>query len=423
MKLIEKTTDKHIHYISFALFFLFISLQFAYSSLIFSILALITLIPLLFYPILCIPVMLVSIYLGIFYMPFDIPLSFFIYGLFVFTAGLRLIKERCPLSKSLIIACIIAGIFGVIASRGQARHASTLLTSLALLIIFSVFRVNDIKHLSELLFFAAALFAIFNFALYLSGSLALIQHRLSITPDINVNSYAIALCETGILLALAVAQVKRYWQKGIAAVLFGLTSYLLFLTGSRTSAIALFIVVAISVLFSHKLGKNIKMVIFLGGLVIAATLFGFTDIFTVFLGRQGGFSGRTDIWNALVRHIIPDNFWLGIGFDPQDMARYLGQYGANTAYAHNLVLAALAQGGIFFFLAVAFIIGFCFYKSFVAARRNMSASIPFYLLSGLLLIGLAEDIYISKFFWCIMGWGLLYYNSTLPKGGQVCPCH
>jgi O-antigen ligase len=424
MRPLLKLKDNRLHYILFTLFFLFSCLQFVYKSGVFSVLAFLALIPSLFCPLLCLPVMSVSMYLGIFYMPFGIPLSLFIYTVFFVGAGIRLASKKNKPDYPLVAACVLAAIFAIAASLLSASkdmyYARDLVTSIAILIMFSLYRTEQITHLTRLLFFAASLFAIFNFALYLSDNLVAVQSRLTVTPSINVNSYGIALAQTGVTLVFATLRLKKYYLKAATALLFIMTAYLLFLTGSRTSALSLFITAALVMFFAPDLKAAVKAAIFSAGLISAAALFFFTDIFTVFLGRQGGFSGRTDIWRALIFHIIPSNFWFGIGFTPADMGVMLARYGARTSYAHNIALAALAGGGIFFALALFAVIIMCFRKAYLAARACPLAGLPLFLLCSLLLTGIAEDIYISKFFWCVMGWGLAYYNSVTLKE-EVCP--
>ena len=422
--MLEITDSKKLVYwqcLGFALFFLFITLSFTFNAKIFSTFALIALLPTLFYPYLCIPVMLISIYLGIFYLPFGIPLSFFIYGLFSLSVGVSwLAHKKVAVNKALIAAGIILFIlsnFSTMASVSAERiQILEIATSIAILVIFSLYSVKDTLGLTYLLYFAAALFVIFNFALFLAGMLPSLHHRISILPNINVNSYGVALCQIGIVLACAFTIFQKLAYKIAMALLFLANLYLLFLTGSRTSLLSLLFVTALIILFSRTLKTSTKTLIFLAGLVFASALFFFTDAFTIFLGRTGGFSGRTDIWKATAFHIIPNNFWIGIGFSVQDMGKELSRYGANTSYAHNLVLSALAQGGIFFFITLVIIIIISARAALLAAKVHPYASLPAYLLASLLLIGIAEDIYFSKFFWCIMGWGLMYYNSLTRQG-------
>jgi len=407
-------------YIGFALFFLFIALSFTFDRKVFAAFALIALLPALPYPFLGIPVMLISIYLGTFYLPFGIPLSFFMYGMFSVSVGVGwLVYRKVELNKPLIVAGIILFLLAIHSTMVSATRDKLQILemgiSIALLIIFSLYSVKDSFRLTLLLYFAAALFVIFNFSLFLAGMLPTLHHRISILPNINVNSYGLALCQIGIVLSCAFTIVRKPLAKAAVALLALANLYLLFLTGSRTSLLSLLVVTALILLLSRTLKASTKTLIFLAGLAFASALFFFTDTYTIFLGREGGFSGRTDIWKATLFHIIPNNIWTGIGFSTQDMGRELAGYGANTSYAHNLVLSALAQGGIFFFITLAFIIVICARAAYLAARAHPYAALPAYMLGGLLLIGIAEDIYYSKFFWCIMGWGLMYYNSTVRR--------
>lgn len=420
-----QTKDKLWQYASFAIFFVFIALAFMFDKVVFSALALAALLPNIFYPYLSLPVMLISIYLGIFYLPFGMPLSFFIYALFAFSVSLGwLIYRRVVLDKQLIATSVTLILLAVIATLNSIGQEYFLIlevaTSVVLLIVFSLYNIQDIKRVTRLIIFAAALFAVFNLVLFAAGKLTTINHRITILPSINVNSYGVALCQIGIVLAYAFSILRHPLIKAGMALLFFASAYLLFLTGSRTSALALAIMVTLILALSPTLKPLVKMIIFIVGLTCAGALFFFTDTFAIFLGRQGGFSGRTTIWKALILHIIPKNFWFGIGFSTKDMERELVHYGGYTSYAHNLVLSALAQGGIFFAIALALIIFWCAKKAYLSAKAHLFAGLPAYLLGGLLLIGIAEDIYISKFFWCIMGWAVMYFNSVTPKKEQSC---
>lgn len=153
--------------------------------------------------------------------------------------------------------------------------------------------------------------------------------------------------ELGMLSAIsAIICYDKFNKKSFIYLLFfGISILTLYYTFSRSSMIALTIVLSIYIL------KNKKYLNIIGAVLVL--LFLSNDILNVILPRSEVVSdfitltGRTEIWSIAITKIIPDNFFFGTGFQ-----NFPGpKYGIAALMSHNTFIQLFVGSGVFIFLA------------------------------------------------------------------------
>ena len=132
---------------------------------------------------------------------------------------------------------------------------------------------------------------------------------------------------------------------------------LLFMAGSMTSAVAVPILFVLLYVFrllrKHSSGLVLLSAsVALVGFTCAAMLFFDSNDFFSLLGRDSSFSGRLDIWSAVMPKIM-DNPWLGYGYstfwlglDGQQSADLWSMLHWNVPYSHNGFLDLVEELGV-----------------------------------------------------------------------------
>ena len=219
-----------------------------------------------------------------------------------------------------------------------------------------------------------------------------------------------SLAQTLIILFYYILTKKqKFITLSICSFAFLVGLFLLLGTGSRTSFAGLILGLIIIIAWERKkLGKfNSKSIFFLIAIIGVIAFYYFNKPLLFYrysissiMESQG--TGRFIFWDYYLKHIIPNNFWFGIGIGGDAEIQEMIKMGVPIIYqkpAHNMVLSLLVELGI----------GGCLlYMTFfiVTLKRGLKALkenyfiLPFYSVFSLsLLMAIGEPMYSSKIFW------------------------
>ena len=203
----------------------------------------------------------------------------------------------------------------------------------------------------------------------------------------------------------------------IVAFMFGV--FILFLTGSRTSFIALLVTVIIMYLYWAKLrslnfGKSLvitvvfSLLIFIVYNVVLSLLPVLMEKFTVESVLDSGGTGRIDIWLAYLFEYFPKYWLFGIGFDPLNMYYAMKAVNGIGHGAHNIIIEILSSTGLVG-LAIYGITIFRSYRDMSReAIKDMEMMIPMALLTNSLMVGIGENAIGGRFVWLAVGLGVAF---------------
>jgi|GEM_PF-6258334 len=122
---------------------------------------------------------------------------------------------------------------------------------------------------------------------------------------------------------------------------------------------------------------------------------------------ESGASGRVEIWNALIDHVIPENLMFGVGFGGINVTFALMPYISSLHQAHNFVLSIITQTGI---VGSVLYFGFFLYfeiRSLIALVKNKYIVVPIMLTLTAFINGMGEDIIVEGFLWVAIGLGFM----------------
>ena len=226
---------------------------------------------------------------------------------------------------------------------------------------------------------------------------------------VNANQMAIGLA---MLAASLVAHflINNFKQKTIHITLILATVFLTFLTGSRTSLIAILLSSVIIFLYWLKLNSGKFGTALLIIILSAVLLYGIyqflvarfpilMDRFTVDNVVESGASGRIDVWKAFLTEYFPDYWMFGIGFNTKNLFHAVTDVNGIGHGAHNIIIDILASSGIFGL--------FLYFSLFVktskevkiSAKKDCSALLPFAMLVCIIFTGIGENVIRGRLFW------------------------
>lgn len=248
----------------------------------------------------------------------------------------------------------------------------------------------------------------------LSGKATFYAERLTFHETLNSNGLGMAVVQLAIFL-LAIMYFKNIQQnKKINIILVLCCIFIILLTGSRTSLIA--ILGTISFLFIYyglfNEEKRIKIQYILIPIILFFTvLFIINNVkiemfnrFTADSVMETGGSGRSEIWQSALENVFPKYPIFGVGIGVENTVAALSPYGLpNNVGIHNMYITLLIQTGIvgtIIFLSV--ILKHTFYSlKNIKVNRNMF--LPALMLVAALINGIGEEVYAERFIWVAIG--------------------
>lgn len=336
---------------------------------------------------------------------------FFIVGVLM---KLMFAKRKIKIDFWFIIAVVIAitsiilSFFGI---KGYTSFPITLVFNLIFFFCMLNCPISSKKVLvDQIWWFTILTLAYSAWFLLQNGLSAFEEGRVNIFEDsVNANQMAIGLA---MLAASLVAHflISNFKQKALHIALILATVFLTFLTGSRTSLLAILISSVIIFLYWLKLNSGkfgTALVITLLSAVLLYGIYQFLvsrfpllmDRFTVDNVVESGGTGRVDVWKAFLTEYFPHYWLFGIGFDPQNLFYAVADVNGVGHGAHNIIIDILASSGIFGLTLHLMVFEKTRKEIKISAKKDCSALFPFAMLVCIIFTGIGENVIRGRLFW------------------------
>ena len=417
--MIKILKDKYV-ILSVVVFIYFIAIS-NFQNLYLSLLAILMCLPLMNYPQYLIPHVLLTSLFGDYFVALPgIGMSRIIGIIFVisvFILGYK--KDRaCYIEKNLFLS---AGILSVLSLAScMSSITGIMIPAYVLILNFLIMLALSMLSYEELMegFFVLrvntiimALNIIFSIV---SGSAAYFANRLIFHYSLNSNGLGMAVVQLAVII-IALMYFKDIQQSNLINILIvGGCIFIIMLTGSRTSLIA--ILGAITVLFVYygffNKDNRIKIqYILIPVVLIWLVLYALNHIelemFTRFTAEsvlETGGSGREEIWKCALENVFPNYPIWGVGLGVENTIAALSGYGLpNNVGIHNMYITLLIQVGIVG--AVVFLFIICKYtiNALRYIRFTNTMFLPALMLVSAWINGIGEEVYAERFVWMAIG--------------------
>ena len=323
-----------------------------------------------------------------------------------------------------LIATIAIYVFMSILWSITSDFSSTISFVMSMLLILAMFfaEKENIEELFSLLNITALIFSIFIFINILINIESITSTQVNIHEDINNNSVAMGLAQCVAILLGWLIVSKRKWIKIVNIITIFINFICVLYLGSRTVLLAMLLGVLLLPLLIRNPAINKKSILKIyvfSGLAIIGIIFivfminpDIMDRFT-FDSEAGNATvlSRFYIWEAVLKHVVPKNFFLGVGFGLNNVLVAVTPYVERAYHAHNLYIAVLAElGTIGFFLIMGFIGKIL---TSLIKSKNLLSIIPLLMLVIALINGVGEEMINHRSFWFIFGLALISLRETV----------
>lgn len=248
----------------------------------------------------------------------------------------------------------------------------------------------------------------------LFGKATFYAERLTFHETLNSNGLGMAVVQLAIFL-LAIMYFKNIQQnKKINIILVLCCIFIILLTGSRTSLIA--VLGTISFLFIYYGLFNEEKIIKIQYILIPiilffAVLFIINNVkiemfnrFTADSVMETGGSGRSEIWQSALENVYPKYPIFGVGIGVENTVAALSPYGLpNNVGIHNMYITLLIQTGIVGTIIFLFVILKHTFYSLKSIKVNSNMFLPALMLVAALINGIGEEVYAERFIWVAIG--------------------
>lgn len=266
----------------------------------------------------------------------------------------------------------------------------------------------------------------------LVGKATFYAERLTFHETLNSNGLGMAVVQLAIFL-LAIMYFKGIHQnKKINIILVLCCIFIILLTGSRTSLIA--ILGAISFLFIYyglfNEEKKVKIQYILIPIILFfSVLFIINNVdlemfnrFTADSVLETGGSGRSEIWQCALQNVYPKYPIFGVGIGVENTVAALSSYGLpNNVGIHNMYITLLIQTGIVGASIFLFIILMYTFYSLKLIKVNKGMFLPALMLVSALINGIGEEVYAERFIWVAIGMFFVLMKKTETEESHKIP--
>ncbi|QHE63337.1 hypothetical protein FHE72_21865 [Rossellomorea vietnamensis] len=344
-----------------------------------------------------------------------------------------LLKKKLTLPRLQIIPVVmlvIIAIFSIVWSVDEQETNTRLITLVPLLLFYIVtsifkFNIKDLKVINNSMIFSLTWVVFLSLVQFLFGIGFMDTGRLTITlfsEQADPNHLLVSLILPFSILWTSINRSQNYKFLNTKIILIILFFLILLLSGSRGALLA---VICSLTYWFLKDGLNFKkfitIIISLGTLL---TLFFIIPSFLIeryniqLILEQGG-TGRVDIWRVGL-NAFKDSIYNGYGFGtfPQVYDLFVNKtridafWGYSKA-AHNTYLRMAVELGLvgISLLIFSMLISLAFIKKKKKKLNSMVLNSGYALnmsLIGIMIGGLSLDIFLFKYFWVVLQYGVIY---------------
>lgn len=312
-----------------------------------------------------------------------------------------------------------ATLFSYLLANQQFIH-SLYIVGMNLLILFTFANIrqkdNELEKLFKSIYLSVAIIstsiminAIFN-PVVISG-------RTSIAENLNVNTFSIISAQLGAFLIGYALYTQSKKIKFVCYTLVLSNIYLILLSGSRTSFIAITLGALIALLVSnYKQKRNLKGILLIWIVIFVGYLFFIQIIeqnpllayrFSLESILHSGGTGRWDRILAEVKYVIPNNLFFGVGPISLNETIALQGYIKFPGSSHNILISMLTQIGIIGSLGYILLVRDILKKIYKYIDLNKLLFIPLCLILTGIINGIGEVVYHERFFWSALSLAVL----------------
>ena len=350
--------------------------------------------------------------------------------LFAFSVFLKVISVKQKIKVDFWFFTIVAAVALALATSAYGAWGYTSLpTSFALSMLLCFATIYCPIKSKELLLKQLWLFAImgiiFAFWLVLRNGLDVFESgRLGagLDEEMTANAVGKGIC-TFAALVFVHFLTNRFKGKVIHLTLLFVSVFLIFLTGSRNSLLALAITAIISLLYWLKLNsKRLIPVILLIAVILVGCYYLYNYLVEAFPSlmerfalsdvMEDGGSGRINVWSAYFKECFPKYWFVGMGFDPNNLIYDIQIINSVGHGAHNHIVDILASTGVVGLALFGAMHIKSYILSFKSIKRDTSAIIPFAIFTATLLLGIGENVLRGRMLWFATALVIVFYRLS-----------
>lgn len=237
--------------------------------------------------------------------------------------------------------------------------------------------------------------------------------RFSIRPDINYNTFGLAMSQLGVVFS-----VKYFIVDGrknpLYLVLWLMAMVMVLLSGSRSAllaAIGAFLI--IQVLYSRRQGKTVQMglLLLLGGVFVLFAVVPFMGFMGFDFSRfsiqdviDTGASHRTELWQTLIPEVTRNYKEYGLGPGHHCTAVLIKELlFVDYSHSHNLLLESFCELGIRGFVVFTLLLVIALAKGAKATKNDINAYVPYACFVALMINGIGEAYFCDIILWLLIG--------------------
>lgn len=284
---------------------------------------------------------------------------------------------------------------------------------------------DGVYHVLNSIYWGALLALVFSLYM-MSFNPILLEGRVSLSPDINVNQVALFLVGIGTYVFARMFYSDNRYIKLISFLSVFVTLLLLFLTGSRSALIG-FIggVCCCSLIFLIKKRYYFRIFLFIGIAIAFYFLVVWilslnpllSDRFDIKEAITSGGTGRLRRIEIAINKIIPEHLFWGVGMGANNEEAAMNEYMHYWAGgSHNFIVSQLTSLGVIGFTVFMSFFIFLYYRLWKGVKDNLYFIIPILIITCYFFNGIGETIYCERFFWSVWALGVfLLVNSEKSK--------
>jgi putative inorganic carbon (hco3(-)) transporter len=429
IKIGKRTNTKFYNFLSVLLIVYMISINNQKSSIL-SLIAILISFLFILNPIYILPPLIISSLLGEYFVAFNgIGMSRVMVIVFIIGSFLNLIiantKVKATHFFTLLLLCGFNFVSAASSISGDITPAITMSLNIVMFFFMTNIKISKFDSFLKTMTISMLIFSIYILILVVTGNYTVVDDktidRLVLDSSVNSNRLGMALAQMSAFLFGMLLLCKTMKQRIFYIVIMFVNIINLLLTGSRSAFIAIVVsIIIVSLISLFKMGRMSKnllviaLTIFLMGtlyLGLSASGLQVMQRFSIASVVESGGTGRTTIWAALIKYVIPAHLFFGVGLGGFNVYTAVTPYVPNPHGTHNILLSIIAETGI----VGALIYISLFYSSTKTVIKTYMKidylAIPLTMILASFLNGIGEDIFSERFLWFALGSGLMFINN------------